>query len=49
VQVAISLNRYGDVCGSAEQHEQQVRDLIGRLLIERQEGGAQPADDEPDE
>ena len=36
-QVAISLNRYGDVCGDAEQHEQQVRGLISRLLLERAE------------
>lgn len=37
--VAISLNRHGEVCGDAEHQEQQVRDLVSRLLVQRQEGG----------
>lgn len=41
-QVAISLNRYGQVCGDEEDQEAQVRGLINRLLLERaeqQQGG----------
>ncbi len=41
-QVAISLNRYGSVCGDEEDQEAQVRGLINRLLLERaeqQQGG----------
>ncbi|PRW20210.1 Phosducin 3 [Chlorella sorokiniana] len=40
--VAISLNRYGQVCGDEEDQEAQVRGLINRLLLERaeqQQGG----------
>lgn len=36
-QVAISLNRYGQVCGDEEDQEAQVRGLINRLLIQRAE------------
>ncbi|KAL4420794.1 hypothetical protein ABPG75_010450 [Micractinium tetrahymenae] len=35
--VAISLNRHGDVCGDAADHEGQVRGLIQRLLLQRAE------------
>lgn len=40
--MAISLNRYGQVCGDEEDQEAQVRGLINRLLLERaeqQQGG----------
>lgn len=37
MQVAISLNRHGDVCGDAADHEAQVRGLIQRLLLQRAE------------
>lgn len=33
---AIMLNRWGDVCGGEEDHEQQVKGLIGRLLAEKE-------------
>lgn len=44
--MAISLNRHGEVCGDAEHQEQQVRDLVSRLLIQRQEGERQQGQDE---
>ena len=53
-QVAISLNRFGEVCGDAEEHAAQVRGLVKRLVLEREEalrrqqdgegGGAQDED-----
>ena len=39
-QVAISLNRYGHICGGEEVQEEQVRGLINRLLLERAEAAA---------
>ena len=35
--LAISLNRHGEVCGDAEQQEQQVRSLVSRLLLREEE------------
>lgn len=35
--MAISLNRHGDVCGDASDHEAQVRGLIQRLVLQRAE------------
>ena len=35
-QVAISLNRFGDVCGDAEEQAARLKSLLGRLVEERE-------------
>ncbi|GAB4820253.1 hypothetical protein N2152v2_007299 [Parachlorella kessleri] len=47
-QVAIMLNRYGDVCGDKEEQEQQVRSLVSRLIEQQEQLRVQQEDEDSD-
>eukprot|EP00887_Chlorella_sp_A99_P007331 scaffold2.g7331.t1 len=45
-QVAISLNRFGDVCGDVEEQRERLKSLLGRLVERREEERHEQQQDE---
>jgi phosphopantetheinyl transferase len=46
MQVAIMLNRHGEVCGDVEEQQQQIRNLVSRLVEQQERQRQQQQEDE---